>query len=651
MLKIALTKVNLPLMAILALAGLFRFAFFDLLRYDLDNAYPTAQAVQMLEGQGFPLLSLQTSVTLPNPPLMSYLQAIPLAFSRSPYAPLLWVSGLNLLVVPMVYWMGKRHFDGRVALAASLAAGASPWLVFFSRLTWVQGLLPFFASLSALLLLSAVEKSERRGRWLVLGLIALSLGAQTFLLAYGLFLTAGLMVVFFHRHLPPRATAAGWIGAALICVPYGVGLLRDGQTTTKAVSHLNRAQWQVDGEALEHALRLIDGNEFSLARTSEFESDLVLRRTVEGWTHLVFVGLLALGVYWSLRAILKREQGWNASLLVLIWFFAPVALMTWHPFPVHPHYALLTVPAGYLIVGRGVAALFNVRYLKGPILLGAVLFVAISGLNLLRFFQLIESQPDLGHLYWLPLRYSAPMGREITAVVDRWGVTEVYSELDEAELIALSGRTLRSYQAFDPAGFVVVPEGRAALYVLLSQEVGPAFAHAHREGSLSIPPPGGREVDFYVFPARSRQELVRLPTRRLEVSFDNGFRLLGYDLPQAAQPGDFLLITTYWLVERLHQDRFQQYYGPFYHLVDSEGRQLSVGGGGGAPGYQWRGGDLYVATGPLLIPESLASGTYWINAGLYDPNAHRNARILDSQGNPWADKIRLGPIGIEDASA
>ena len=345
-----LKKRNIAFLAILGLATLFRFAYFDLIRYDLDNAFPTAQAITILEGRELPLLSLRSSVGIPNPPLMSYLQTIPLALVRSPFASLFGVTALNLMVVPIVYWIGRRHFGERVALVAALLAAASPWTVFFSRLTWVQGLVPFFAALSAMFLFLGIGTETRgRERWLMLGLITAALGGQTFILAYGLFATVAIIVVVFRRSIVTMPAVVGTLVALMIGVPFAAALLSDDQVQVSAAGLLQGAEWHADAEALEHALRLIDGFEFSLARTADFDSDLAIRSRLEQWIHFAATALFGIGAIRLLVAVRRREQDWKPSAIVLLWFFTPVALMIVHPFPVHPHYLLLTIPTTGLL--------------------------------------------------------------------------------------------------------------------------------------------------------------------------------------------------------------------------------------------------------------------------------------------------------------
>lgn len=138
------------LTAIIILIGVgVRFMQMGLIRYGYDQSYPAYQATGLLDGGIWPVIGQPSSVFLDNPALMPYVQALPLLLFRDPLAVQALILILNSAAVWFV-WRIATELLGRYGgwIAAFLFA-VSPWVVFFSRTTWVQSLVPFFMAVIA----------------------------------------------------------------------------------------------------------------------------------------------------------------------------------------------------------------------------------------------------------------------------------------------------------------------------------------------------------------------------------------------------------------------------------------------------------------------------------------------------------------------
>ena len=134
---------QLWLFGLTILGVVFRFAELGTVRVSHDLAWQGWEAARILSGV-YPLIGQPSSVFLDNPPLMGYLQAIPLFFYPSPWSIFIFITGLNALAVPILFLTLEKPFGRRVAIIATLLFAINPWIVHFSRMTWTQGLLPFF---------------------------------------------------------------------------------------------------------------------------------------------------------------------------------------------------------------------------------------------------------------------------------------------------------------------------------------------------------------------------------------------------------------------------------------------------------------------------------------------------------------------------
>lgn len=125
----------------------------------------------------------------------------------------------------------------------------------------------------------------------------------------------------------------------------------------------------------------------------------------------------------------------------------------------------------------------------------------------------------------------------------------------------------------------------------------------------------------------------------------NGWiRLRGYALTPTAHPGGHILLTLLWQsLQPVDKD-----YQVFVHLLNDRGEKVLQRDGQPVlwmrPTSTWRPGDEIVDRYGLLLPPTLATGSYTLAVGLYD--AVTGQRLAVSAG-PTDFAIELGPIEVE----
>lgn len=119
-----------------------------------------------------------------------------------------------------------------------------------------------------------------------------------------------------------------------------------------------------------------------------------------------------------------------------------------------------------------------------------------------------------------------------------------------------------------------------------------------------------------------------------DIAWENGIRLLGYDLPeQRVLQGDGLGLTLYWQTETDISDNLTV----FVHIYDANGhtvtQQDSLPLGGARPTTGWAPGEVLTDRYAVFIPPTIVPDRYWVRIGLY--NAITGDRVLLADGSEF----------------
>ncbi|MFK7803597.1 MAG: ArnT family glycosyltransferase, partial [Anaerolineae bacterium] len=259
------------------LGGIFRFASLGSVRLTHDLAWQGWEAARIVNGV-YPLIGQPSSVFLDNPPLMGYIQAIPLFLWQSPWSIFIFITLLNTLAIPFIYSAVEQTLGRRIAILSTVLFVINPWIAHFSRFTWTQGLLPFFLAVMfwgwAPSLRTHIQPKSSFDRAFLAGWVALTAMCMTYVLAFAMLAPVGLLMLIFWKKLPKRELAMGVSVLVLAFAFYGWAVSQNlDQNSGKFFDFLNRAgeTEQVDGsgqilnltdDALKHALRFVTGRDF-----------------------------------------------------------------------------------------------------------------------------------------------------------------------------------------------------------------------------------------------------------------------------------------------------------------------------------------------------------------------------------------------------
>jgi hypothetical protein len=613
-----LRPVEWILLAILFIAAVLRFQNLNAIEHNVDHAYPIWQGLMTLDRGVWPVTAQGTSVLFANPALTGYLFLPWVALTRSPIGPYLFVITLNTLAVWLAYHAAVTLLDERRALIVAFLMAVNPWVIEYSRTTWVQALIPFFSCLVVWLLVPVLMgTSKRPGRRVVLSLVALTLMTQTYLLAFVMLAPVAVLLIVFRRRVPWRQALIGTIVFAAATGIYTLGLLGNGAETLARLREFATGSSHLSAEAWSHAVRLVSGQNYPVSRGMDAPiNDWIPREYLTQAAHYAILAALLIGIVLAVRAIWRRRDDKATGLIVLIWFALPVLLMSYVSKPVHPFYLLLTLPAGYILAAWGASSVL--RWRAGLVMLvgSAVAIGILMAVNTVRFAENTLTRPGAHQLGALPVGTGIDMARILLPPAARQPGAVVFADADEWTLNSLAGSLFPVDRDLNTAQITYVPAG-GATYLFFVQDRQDPVVPVGADPGVTFSLGDGTAIRKY----RVEAELPAGPI----TPGDKGITYLGMKLDQALQPGTTSTLLTYWRIDTLQPDRDHWLFGPFVHVYDSTGRRITIASGAVVPGSRWQSGDVHIQRLTLAIAAD-ASGPFTLQIGQYD-GVH-NANVL-----------------------
>lgn len=594
-----------------------------LIRYTYDQSYPAFQALGLLDAGIWPLIGQPSSVFLDNPALMPYIQAVPLILFRSPWA----VQGLILILNSAAIWfvwrVATELLGRRAGWVAAMLFAVNPWVVFFSRTTWVQSLVPFFMAVIAWGLWPSFVEDRPSARRFFAGGVALTLLTQTYIQAWGVLPQIGLLIVVFWRRVPRRAfwAAAGIFAAAALL--YALGLATRSDVNSVKATNFLAAGWQgFSAIGLRHGLRFVNGIDFRPAYADGNPAGALWEGLSLLAVTLVSLGFLA-GVVRAVLALRLPGRDRRLGFVLLTWFFIPVLITSIEgAFDIHPHYLMLTLPAGHLLAAWGIAPILRGRAL--PATAAALLLIGlIFAHDLYRANELVGRSPRWPEFDGWSLAAGAEAGQVMRNLLTSDAGTyprRIVANGGKELLSGLSATSVQTIRGVAYPDFVVLPAAEPLLYVIDGGGDFPAwfrpFVDADTTRTLTFD--DGAQITLAETAPDAAVRLAEQPIEPVEWGSEAGITLAGYTLEGTAAPGSALELITYWRVDELNPGRAEWYVAPSYHLLDEAGNLIANVGEHGQWAYRWELGDIYIQRMTIPVPDSAAPGDYSLEIGLFD---------------------------------
>jgi len=369
-------------LSLIILLGAFLrlYHFSDWLHFELDQSRD-AKVINLALEEGpdnLPLLGPKAAGSfLRLGPVFYYFQYLSaLIFGGTPAGMALITALFGIGAIPLFYFLVKRYFADRLSLSLTFLFSVSLFLIMYSRFSWNPNALPFFALLTFLAMLRSVDPEEKRkGLWLVVFFVALTLASQLHFLAL---VTLPVIAFFFFLARWPKAKWYFWIigvlAALLFYLPPILNDIKTGggnfrQFLKVAESRSTKDEHKMaskmiknyNEQALGFWLILTGKNEAELPRIILWEGDQNLKiicdqdchdRLAHGKTAWLF---FTAGIFLALVNFfrLKKEKGIRKDflLLTILWFAVIFAFYTPLAFDLSPRFFLLIAPLPFIFLG------------------------------------------------------------------------------------------------------------------------------------------------------------------------------------------------------------------------------------------------------------------------------------------------------------
>ena len=645
---------RLLVLLIIILGAIFRFYSLGLTRHSYDDSYPSYDALRMLSTGTLLLTGQPSSVFLDNPALMSYLQAIPLLIWRSPWAIYLLIVALNSTATFFTYRVARDLLGRTPALIASFLFAVNPWIVHFSRTTWVQALMPLLTTNAAWGLWPAMAGQERPHRQVLLAFVALTVLTQSYIQAWGILAQVVLLVVLFRQRIPRRPLLIGTAILLIVTLVYIVGLVGNWEDSIARLDGFSSGEGlHLTTEAIDHATRLVSGRDYEHVWARRGAEAYELRRSLSIIVDVLLkIGLVAGGAL-AVREWIQRKEGRDIAAILLLWFCIPILLMSWSAFPIHIHYLLLCCPAGHLLAAWGLSILDR-KGLRWILITFLLAIMILFGINLYVANQVVAQDPTTDARFddWA-LESGARVGRNIRDLlgdplwpIDSPPPQRIAAQGHPALLSSLSGTYVQVLKGWNYPNFVVLAES-PLLYVLVDKEPEVEFLEPLHQSfpERTIQFIDGTTVNFVQMHPCPRTTALALPEVQVDWPSQAGLSILGYTLSDSTvEPGQTIDCATYWRVEQQTSEQVEWFIGAVYQLVDQDENLSASTSGRSQWARRWELGDVYIERIQVPIPADLPSGEYELAIGLFDSIHSVAYPFIPAQGS--TDSVRI-PITVE----
>ncbi len=596
-----------------------------------------------------PLAANKSSAGIMNPPMVTYLLALPLFGWQSLTAVHLFQGVLGITAVFIMALYAQRLFGWRVALIATLLFAVNPWAVFYSRFVWNPNPIPLFSTLLLMSLL-AYFVGKRRPIHILVSFFCLAVITQLHLSGLVLFAVLGGVILLFWRRQPEenglKALLPFVIGGGiflLLYVPFMLFERATGFVDLQAmVAALTGGAVAVDGlgvgDVSVNLASLLLVEELATGNQAWFATGIPVEESglwlwARQFGRFLFAVSLLYVIISPIWGRLRRQPSvsplFASKYVVLsilaIWMVLPILFYVRHTVYLQNYYFLYIYPAPFLAVALLVdGAISKIstpkwrengrawRFLMAHfVFIVPLLFFAFWQFNLYQtWFQLVDQAAIV------PPRQTQYVQQAVETLQTILAENEGCDLTILAEGGTLEGSSLSVIESFvypTPVRYVDTQRGfiiPANCTVYLTVSASAATGWLTENGRLR-PEQITAGTETYRFYEVAGTITDNSPLIR----WQNGLALLAVDIVGEVVPNGQLTLNYRWQVQEPPPTGARYHF--FNHLLDESGQIIAQEDSPAIDSLYWQAGDQLVTQFYLQLPPQLENGRYTFLLGLY----------------------------------
>jgi 4-amino-4-deoxy-L-arabinose transferase-like glycosyltransferase len=659
---------------IILLAAFLRLGYLDLIEFREEQVRYLTGGLEIVRDLRLPLAGLRLRGVV-EPPLMSYLLAIPLLIGRDPRISAAFIGLLNVGAVASSYLLARRYLGLRVAIISAALFAANPWAVTCARRISAVGVLVPLSVVELWALYRGVADRSRAAWAVATAVMGLMVGIT--LTAAPLLLALITLLVVYRRRVSWYHALFGICLAFIILLPYlyyqnihrfsdmraAVSSLRQEAGAAPVWLALQYASWVHSGR---HLASLVGG------AADRFLPSVSWLGRLEWLPLLTFL----LSVPWVGVMVLTAWSHWRdgrdlARFAVLaLWLWLPLGLLSLQAGGIEPRSLAVLYPAGFLAMGLAVDSLLGwiraratcsrwwLPYLQVPIWLILGLLVAWQAYSVVYLYGFV-SRHDVQGQYGVPYRfwrYTAGLVRRAVrgvATDQVWVISQgADPERDEEPALLdylLAPRVRTVFLGQGGTDCLLLPAGRPGVYLLTRPapraEQMLRQLRAEEKGVVLLPE-RDYDISVRVVETREVEEMLSLVDRRGLWGLDSGLRLVGYGVPAGARLGQLLPMTLSWTFQDIPAQEHSASHSLVSYVAGPTGTPLAQRQSFGLPERYWAEGLLLLQWVDLMLPRNLPDGEYALLLGMDRLNNPYRHRLIDEKGQVIGDAIPLGTVRV-----
>ena len=323
-----------------------------------------------------PVVGINSSIGLPNPPGLLYLTTVITAVAKTPVGLASFIAIINSAAIVFLALFLRRYLNEFIVWSAAFLMATNPWSIIFSRKIWAQDLIAPFA---ILLLFACCQffMDHRKQNWFWIA-IAFSFLLQLHFSALSLpFFLLCLMVVYrdVFRESGYKPIGYAVLLVFVIFLPYAAVILKNLASALSCAA----TSYQYADSRPEHILKAV-GYLFQVFSAHNFShiigsDDALFSEGINGWiivtNNVVTAVLLLIGIF--LMMIKRKEHSFITFYFSLFLLFQ-FGYISFASSRVYPSYFLICYPIGFVLVG------FALNWIPGKLVksIAATLLVSVN---------------------------------------------------------------------------------------------------------------------------------------------------------------------------------------------------------------------------------------------------------------------------------